>query len=228
LGANESFDPNSTQYDTLVIPKNVKTINKKAFYASSSDRSILKNIHYLKFETKSQCQEIQESAFSMAASLIGDLILPNSLVTIGSDAFLNCNFDQKITLDAKIENIGVDAFFRCKFNNITNSSHHFAFASAAGDARILIKNNVSRDFNYVSDQPVGCLATGHLIIPDNTLTIGEYAFYGCNGLTGDLEIPSSVTDVGYQAFGGCESINYDTSTFNGVAGTIRCSKGASK
>ena len=45
--------------------------------------------------------------------------------------------------------------------------------------------------------------TGSLTIPNSVTTIGERAFYYCSGFTGDLTIPNSVTSIGNYAFSGC-------------------------
>ena len=56
--------------------------------------------------------------------------------------------------------------------------------------------------------------TGWVIIPEaiaiddviyNVTTIGEYAFYGCSGLT-SMTIPNSVTSIGNGAFSGCSGL----------------------
>ncbi|MBR0323296.1 MAG: leucine-rich repeat domain-containing protein, partial [Bacteroidales bacterium] len=45
--------------------------------------------------------------------------------------------------------------------------------------------------------------TGSLTIPNSVTTIGERAFYYCSGFTGDLTIPNSVTTIGESAFEIC-------------------------
>lgn len=42
-------------------------------------------------------------------------------------------------------------------------------------------------------------------IPSTVTSIGDAAFYGCDGLT-SIEIPSSVTSIGARAFSGCEGL----------------------
>ena len=50
----------------------------------------------------------------------------------------------------------------------------------------------------------GCSGlTGNLAIPESVTTIGEITFHGCSGFTGNLTIPESVTTIGYEAFEGC-------------------------
>ena len=43
------------------------------------------------------------------------------------------------------------------------------------------------------------------IIEDGVSSIGDWAFYGCNGLT-SVTIPNSVTSIGYDAFRGCSGL----------------------
>ncbi|MDO4995493.1 MAG: leucine-rich repeat domain-containing protein, partial [Bacteroidales bacterium] len=42
-------------------------------------------------------------------------------------------------------------------------------------------------------------------IPGSVTSIGDYAFYGCSGLT-SITIPSSVTSIGSDAFSGCNNL----------------------
>ena len=44
-----------------------------------------------------------------------------------------------------------------------------------------------------------------VVIKDGVTSIGDYAFYGCSGLT-SLTIPNSVTSIGYRAFYGCSGL----------------------
>ena len=48
-------------------------------------------------------------------------------------------------------------------------------------------------------------STTKVVIPDSVTNIGNYAFYGCSGLT-SIIIPDSVTSIGDYAFRGCASL----------------------
>ncbi len=58
--------------------------------------------------------------------------------------------------------------------------------------------------------------TGDLVIPNSVTSIGNYAFYECTGLTGDLVIPNSVTTIGDYAFTSCYGFTGDLVIPNSV------------
>ena len=53
---------------------------------------------------------------------------------------------------------------------------------------------------------------------NSVTSIGEYAFYGCTGLT-SITIPDSVTSIGYSAFRGCKGLTNITLPFVGASKT---------
>ena len=65
--------------------------------------------------------------------------------------------------------------------------------------------------NYTSDDCLGqyaffgCKGLTSLVIPTGVTWIWQYAFSGCSGLT-SLTIPSSVTSIGDKAFRGCSGL----------------------
>ena len=48
--------------------------------------------------------------------------------------------------------------------------------------------------------------TGSIIIPDNVVTIGDYAFYNCDHFDGSIVIGNSVTTIGEHAFYDCDGL----------------------
>ena len=115
------------------------------------------------------------SAFSGCSGLTGDLVIPNSVTTIGSSAFYGCGgFTGDLTIPNSVTSIGSSAFMNCS-----------GF-------------------------------TGTLTIPNSVTTIGDYAFSGCSGFTGDLNIPNSVTTICKWTFAGCSGFTGSLTIPNSV------------
>ena len=67
---------------------------------------------------------------------------------------------------------------------------------------LVIPNNVTSIGQYAF---YGCSGLTSVTIGNSVTSIGRYAFYGCSGLT-SVTIPNSVTSIGYYAFSGCTSL----------------------
>lgn len=61
---------------------------------------------------------------------------------------------------------------------------------------------------------------GDITFPDSVISISDYAFYKCAGLTGDLLIPASVSKIGAYAFYGCTGFTGDLVISNELNGEL--------
>ena len=120
----------------------------------------------------------------------GDLVLPNTITSIGDSAFMNCKgLTGSLKLPEGLMTIGKRAFSGC--GKVT----YFP-----GDGDIYVEGEAWAS----GDTLLGF--TGPLIIPESVTTIGYQAFRGSN-FSGDLIIPDAVTELGLGAF--------DFTLFNG-------------
>ncbi len=114
----------------------------------------------------------------------GQIVLPNSLQSIGAYAFAktDCN---DFSLPVYVTEIGEGAFEGCKNFQRLNLPR----------ALRKIGNRAFKD----------CPLLGELVIAYNVTEIGDYAFSGCTGLTG-LSLESSLQGIGAYAFSGCTGL----------------------
>jgi hypothetical protein len=182
--------------------------------------------------------EIKENFFA-GADGITSFILPAFLTTIGDNAFSDCGNLGSLSIPASVNSIGDYAFHGSYFSDVNlNGNTHFCFANNVGGASILLPvGTQSYDYSANSDQVVGKLAFGNLVVdgqitvlggscfyqlpglssislPQGLQTIGEQAFSGCGDLTGVLSIPTDVDSIGTEAFAGC---NFSDVNLNGNA-----------
>ena len=110
--------------------------------------------------------------------LVSDLVIPNSVKSIGSRAFEDCTGLTSVTIPNSVTSIGEDAFYDVP--NIVYSGS--ATGSPWG----------ARSINGYVD--------GYLVYSDNTKT----NLLACSSAaTGDITIPNSVTSIGNSAFAYC-------------------------
>ena len=89
---------------TVILPLNLEAIPNNAFYQSK----------ITSIDIPSSVVSIGVSAFESCTSLAGDLILPNGLQSIGSEAFYRCSKFTSLTLGKGITTIPSRCFFYCE------------------------------------------------------------------------------------------------------------------
>jgi len=124
--------------------------------------------------------------------------LPNTLKTIGLNAFRGCTGLTSIELPETLETIELAAFWGC-----------------TGLTSIELPNSVTtiKDaYQSIYGTFSGCTGLTSVTLGNSLVNIGAYAFNGCTGLT-KIKMPDSVTGIGEGAFGDCPGL---TSVFVSV------------
>jgi hypothetical protein len=141
-------------------------------------------------------------------SEIKDLVIPNTVTSIGKAVFENWIELRSVVIPESITNIGYGAFAGCtglKSITIPDSVESIGpsvFEQCTGLTRVSIGNSVT---NIGWTAFSGCIALASVTIPHSVTSIGSWAFHGCSGLT-SLTIPAGVTSIGYRAFSGCSGL----------------------
>ena len=149
---------------------------------------------------------------------ITDLVIPDSVLSIGSFAFSGCTSINSAYIPSTVEMIGTSPFSNCpSLSSISVAGDNPAYDSRdscnavivtaygvliAGCRNTVIPATVTAIGNWAFN---GCTGLTHIFIPSSVTVIGYEAFYRCSSLIG-VNIPNSVTNIGYQAFYGCSSL----------------------
>ena len=141
------------------------------------------NIVSITFEEGSLVSSIADYAFNGCNNL--ELVhLPASVVTIGSNAFLEC---------AKLKNVTIE----------NGSIGNYAFSRCALLESLTLREGVTHIGQYAFR---ACTSLKNVIIPSSVVTIDSYAFYWCQGLE-ELTIRNGVKNVGEWAFAYCPTLS---------------------
>ena len=136
---------------------------------------------------------------------VGEVILPESVTKIGTEAFDECVHLCKIHIPDTVTSIGEYAFRNCHLENPVlpkklKKIGKGAFYRCAFLGKLDIPKGVK---TIESSTFYGCWHLNSVTIPDSVVTIDRCAFAGCTYLS-SLSIPQKLTDIGAKAFKGCK------------------------
>ena len=202
-----------TSLATVDIPNSVTSIGESAFYWV---RHIVYNgiatgspwgAYYMNgFENGDFI--FSDSTMTSLVSYIGSnpvVNIPNSVTSIGENAFYGCTRLTSVTIPNSVTSIGTSAFDHCTnlasvfIPNSVTTIGDWAFNFCTSLASVSIPNTVTtigpHAFSY-------CTSLASVSIPNSVTSIGESAFYHCTSL-GSLAIGSSLNSIGNVSFGDC-------------------------
>ena len=98
---------------SITIPNSVASIGERAFAGCSSLESIVVDSGNTAYDSRNNLHAIIESASNTLVIGCPNTTIPNTVTSIGDDAFLNCPSLTFITIPNSVTSIGVSAFEGC-------------------------------------------------------------------------------------------------------------------
>ena len=175
---------------SVTIPDSVTSIGRWAFYDCTSLTSVhitdIASWCNISFSDGSNPLVYAKNLY-LNGELVTDLVIPDSVTSIGEGAFWGCKSLTSITIPDSVTSVGDDAFYYC--TSLTS---------------VTIPNSVTSIGNFAFED---CRSLTSVTIGNSVTSIGEGAFEYCTNLT-SITIPNSVTSIGECAFDDCGSLEY--------------------
>ena len=216
------------QRDERAVPKHVlEYFKKRAIYVDGRflHKSLGEFFAASEFAWRYQSEDTPQTVLDLVISHCGDdswgsivnwfvrktklktLVIPEGVKRIGGSEFYKCDTLTSVTISSSVTSIGSGAFFGCdqaiKIDGDVGYVDKWAIrCDKAFRGNIILREDTIGIGNWAFS---GCSGVASITILDSVTSIGEYAFFGCSGLT-SIIIPDSVTSIGYHAFDGCRGL----------------------
>lgn len=197
--------------DKLVIESGITSIADRAFAHYEEDDS-----HSTLYDKPLAFGELREVVLPDTLETIGEgafedcdklktINLPKSLKHINQRAFSNCVKLDNVTIPGRVDYISDDAFKNCKLNylNIENGVRIIGEGAFSGCELKSIKlpdsiTQINHAFCFSDLEEI--------ILSKKISEIGEGAFYGCDELN-RIDLPNNITSIGVESFAECEKLD---------------------
>ena len=164
---------------SVTIPNSVTSIGWGAFKECSGLNTLIVEEGNPAYDSRNDCNAVIETATNTLHTGCKNSIIPNSVTSIGVNAFYGCSGLTSITIPNSVTSIGDCAFWGCS-----------ALPS------VTIPNGVT---SIGIKAFFCCYGLTSVTIPNSVTSIGEMAFLYCSGLT-TVTIGSGIESIGPQAF----------------------------
>ena len=185
-----------TQLQELTLPTSLQSIGKNAF----------RNCPYLtgELEIPSTVTSIGESAF--VGTYYTSVSLPNTLKTIGNEAFYNLPLKQRLSLPGSVNTVGERAFEGTKIESLSVPRSMRTIGNRAFANTQITSVTIQDGVKSIGDEAfANSPIRGHVTVPDGVTYLGEGAFK--NTQLSTVFLPNSVTTLSQGLFQGCPNLN---------------------
>ncbi len=175
---------------SITMPNSVTSIGESAFNNCSgltkAEFASIESLCKIKFGNFASNPLYYTHNLYINGQEVKDLVIPNSVTSIGEYAFYDCSGLTSVTIGNSVTSIGSSAFYDC-----------------SGLTSVTIGNSVT---SIGSSAFYGCSGLTSIDIPNSVTSIGSSAFYGCSGLEEVILNSNSIVSKTYTSTGNISTI----------------------
>lgn len=171
--------------ESMTIPSSVTKIGRNIVAGCNSLTTLIVEDGNTVYDSRVGCNAIIVTSTNTIIAGCKNTTIPNSVNSIGDNAFQQLSSLQSIDIPYSIISIGSRAFEEC------------------GLSTIVIPNSVQSIEEAAFE---GCTSLSTILLPEGITNVTDNLFKGCTNLS-DITIPDSVTAIGNGSFAGCSSLS---------------------
>ena len=150
---------------------------------------------------------IGENAFTRWSDYLEEVVIDDSVVSIGNEAFYKCDTLTELDIGNSVKTIGNYAFAYCKLEEVdipdsVEAIDNYAFKNCDVLKKVVIGNSVEAIGYYAFSD---CKKLEEVDIGKSVKTIGDRAFFYCK--LNKVNIPDSVKNIDDYAFYKCDILS---------------------
>ncbi|OJV33692.1 MAG: hypothetical protein BGO29_02250 [Bacteroidales bacterium 36-12] len=146
---------------------------------------------------------------SALESNIFEVLMPNTMKSIGERAFMNCSKLKKVEIPKNVTVIGEYAFYKCEnlesaiLSEGLQNINGYSFYGCKSLPTIVIPNSVESIGNWAFQY---CSELESILIPESVKNMGWYVFSDCTNLESVI-IQDGLTNIGFSSFQYCTNLS---------------------
>ena len=215
---------------SMTIPNSVTSIGSYAFFCCSGLTSVTipNSVTSIGDDAFSNCRSLTAITIPNSVTSIGEgsfgnchsltsVTMPSNMTSIKRWTFDGCSSLTAVTIPSSVTSIENGAFQHTGLTSLIipssiTSIGNYVFNGCSGLTSIVVESGNTvydsrENSNAIIETATNSLIVGckNTIVPNSVTSIGDYAFFGCSGLT-SVTIPNSVTSIGRTSFVDCRGL----------------------
>ena len=165
---------------SVTIPNSITTIGDYAFAGCTGLINVVVDADNTVYDSRENCNAIIETSTNTLIAGCMSTVIPNSVTSIGGDAFYGCTGLTSVTIPESVKNIGKEAFYRCTGLSSIAIPKSIISIGESAFYKCTGLTTLSLNCSSVGEWFSGMQSIKTVILGESVTSIRSHAFDGCS------------------------------------------------